>query len=143
GKEYEKMYNWDANLTASVLRRSTGHFLRGSLIAAMRNLVVRYTIDETLYSGARCVVYRGQWDDDGGSVLVKMLRAMPAPDRRVGTARCSTSGAQSTSRTTLPPVALRATSCTSPTPLPSRQTSLRRSVDPVRLTFVAASIPSV
>src|SRR5436190_1645783 len=49
----------------------------------MTNLRVGYKIDEELYRSARSVIYRAHWKDDGGSVILKTLRARPAPDYQV------------------------------------------------------------
>ena len=46
----------------------------------MRSQTVPYTTTETIYSGSRCVVYRAHRQDDGVSVILKELRAVPAHD---------------------------------------------------------------
>src|SRR3954463_15144224 len=46
----------------------------------MRSQTVPYTTTERVYSGSRCVVYRAHRQDDEVSVILKELRAAPAPN---------------------------------------------------------------
>jgi PAS domain S-box-containing protein len=45
----------------------------------MKSPTIPYTKEETLYMGARCVVYRAQREGNGAYVIIKALRTEPAP----------------------------------------------------------------